>query len=497
MKTEFSRRELYALGEPLGNSATRHLPGSRHLIYGGGGSSGQVKYENLEKLYEIQAQQGQQLMDMANKTVYPAFEQLMGEAKNTGSQANQEKAATQAAADTSAALGKARSQLSENLVSMGVNPSDPRFANTMANMELQGAAQGAAAQTGARERTQQLGYAKMKDATSMGMGIPSDAASALNSAGGFATTSANMQMSQMQMDQNSRSNIASLAGRMFLADGGEVKGARRLKCGGMVRGYKMGGEIKGYAKGGILGAMGGIKPPAPPASAPARSTGSGLVSGASQSATVGQGGAKLGGYIEKAGNALGSSDVASFGNGLRLGKDAAPAIDAYTGAAQAAGDTALGATAASNAASAGAAGVAEGVITEAGSAVAGEALGTALAAGETAGGLAGTASALGAGSAVAAALPWVGGAMLIGSALGLFKDGGELNKHRLMAADGTKGGAVSGPGGPKDDLVPIMGSDGEFMMPVGTVKLYGKERLEKMRQEGLAYEKKLGIGVAA
>jgi hypothetical protein len=38
MKTQFSRRELYALGEPLGESATRVVAGRR--IYGGGGGAG-------------------------------------------------------------------------------------------------------------------------------------------------------------------------------------------------------------------------------------------------------------------------------------------------------------------------------------------------------------------------------------------------------------------------------------------------------------------------
>jgi hypothetical protein len=36
-------------------------------------------------------------------------------------------------------------------------------------------------------------------------------------------------------------------------------------------------------------------------------------------------------------------------------------------------------------------------------------------------------------------------------------------------------------------------SDGEFVMPVGAVKFYGIDRLEKMRQKGLAHEKQLGI----
>jgi hypothetical protein len=38
MKTQYSRRELYALGEPLGEAVTRKENG--RVIYGGGGGSG-------------------------------------------------------------------------------------------------------------------------------------------------------------------------------------------------------------------------------------------------------------------------------------------------------------------------------------------------------------------------------------------------------------------------------------------------------------------------
>lgn len=486
MKTEFSRRELYALGEPFGVGATRKKPGGKGVIYGGGGSGGggSVKYDNLERLYETQANQGQQLMDMANENVYPAYKELANEARGAGSIANQEKAATTADAAVAGATGQAKQALSENLASMGVNPADARYSSSMAKLEMDGAAQRAAAQTGARDHTQQLGFAKLKDVTSMGMGIGSDATSALNSAGGFASTGAQMQLNQASQDQAARSNIASLAGRMMFKNGGMV-------C-----------KPPKYAGGGIVGAMGGIKPPAPPVSAPTRSTGSGFMSGATGAATSG-GGKMLARGIEKVGELSGSNELQSFGTGLRLGDKAQPAIDAYKTAAEGAkateaatATTTAGTTAGTEAglaAGADAAGVAGGAEAAAATGVAADAaVGAGTAATGEALGL--TSAALGAGSAVAAAMPWVGGALLIGSALGMFKDGGSVNKKRLSVADATKGGKVAGPGGPKDDQVPAMLSNGEFVMPIGTVDLYGHDTLERMRQEGLAHEKQLGIG---
>jgi hypothetical protein len=72
-------------------------------------------------------------------------------------------------------------------------------------------------------------------------------------------------------------------------------------------------------------------------------------------------------------------------------------------------------------------------------------------------------------------------------------NGGQAHPYSAHPKNGIKGGAVHGAGGPKDDLIPAMLSNGEFVMPVGVVKKYGLDKLEKMRQEGLAFEKHLGI----
>ena len=80
-----------------------------------------------------------------------------------------------------------------------------------------------------------------------------------------------------------------------------------------------------------------------------------------------------------------------------------------------------------------------------------------------------------------------------------YKNGGHVARRPPKVRPGSttqRGGKVSGPGGPKDDRVPALLSDGEFVMPVGTVRKYGLDKLEKMRQDGLQFEKQLGIGRA-
>lgn len=174
------------------------------------------------------------------------------------------------------------------------------------------------------------------------------------------------------------------------------------------------------------------------------------------------------------------SSGASTGMGLKPAADAAAALG--TGSAEGA---ALGGF--------------NGIAAPAGTAAA-EGLGTAAAATAAEGAAAGTAAATGAAGAGAsglaatlgAAMPWVGGAVLLGSALGLFRDGGSVKPN--IGGDATMpggrahnpaGGKVRGPGGPKDDKVPAWLSPGEFVMPVEAVRKYGLDRLESMRQKAL------------
>ena len=70
-----------------------------------------------------------------------------------------------------------------------------------------------------------------------------------------------------------------------------------------------------------------------------------------------------------------------------------------------------------------------------------------------------------------------------------FKDGGTLN--RPMFKPMLDGGDIEGPGGPKDDLIPVMASDGEFMLSNAAVKHMGKGNhqkgiamLEKFNKQG-------------
>lgn len=96
---------------------------------------------------------------------------------------------------------------------------------------------------------------------------------------------------------------------------------------------------------------------------------------------------------------------------------------------------------------------------------------------------------------------WGGIGSLVGSGLGAYAglsgigrgggkpgqaDGGQMKSRRaLRLADGAHVGAgpVDGPGGPVDDKVPALLSDGEYVLPADTTAKIGKKNLDKLVAE--------------
>lgn len=487
---------------------------------------GNQYYENLNRLYGIQAQQAEELMGIARETVFPAYKRLVSEAEGYGSEANQELAATNAAADSRAATGAATTALREDLQSMGIDPDDSRYSSKLANMGIQGAASEAAAATGARDKREQLGFARMQDAVSLGMGTPTQATAAANSAANTAGT-------QLNAYNQDRSNTSQSIGNVVRA-GVDIYG--RLKDGGPVgipRNFKKGGYVQKLAAGGILGASRAITPPPPPISRAPGAMDQAVSAG--RTATSAAGTQAMGKATTLAGDLTGSTYLSAAGKGMQSPNAVQPAIDAYRAAAAQQVEAALPSIAPESGA----------VVADAATGIAADSAATAAAAegaaATTAGeGMLAAAGGLEAGAALGAAMPWVGGAIAaygIGNAAGWWKDGGKVTH-------GSKGasGEVEGVGGPKDDLIYAKLPEGSFVMPVGTVMKYGIEklesmndgdedlgtgemeeyseggmvdamvsddefvfspkaakrlglhRLEKMRREGLQYEKQLGIG---
>jgi hypothetical protein len=131
-------------------------------------------------LAEKQDARSQDQWDRYKATYQPLEDQMIDEAKGVGSVANQNKAASDAAASTAATFATARQRLSKN---PGVNPSSQQYLQQESQIGLAEAANSAASQTGAREAVKDRGTAALTNAVSLGKGLPASAVTAGQSAG--------------------------------------------------------------------------------------------------------------------------------------------------------------------------------------------------------------------------------------------------------------------------------------------------------------------------
>ena len=195
------------------------------------------------------------------------YGRMVDESLNYGSQANQERAAAQAKADAEASLGSATAAYKSDLASMGINPDDPRYAKELRKMSTAGAGGVASGMTGARDRTSQMGFARMQDTTGLLAGVPSNASSALSSTAATGSNLANMyNQGQQQMSQNV-AGAAALEGVAGSMGAGAALGAAMPWLGGaMLVGsalglFKDGGVVnqRPYMRGGEIDGPGGPK----------------------------------------------------------------------------------------------------------------------------------------------------------------------------------------------------------------------------------------------
>lgn len=493
-----------------------------------GGGGGDSYYEELNRLYGIQADQAEYLMGLFKSEVAPMYSAWADEAKGYGSIANQEALAGKAEAGSQAQTAGAQQSLVNQLNSYGITPdvNNTQWTNQMTGIKVQGAANTAAAGTQARENVRNQGFAKQQDVIGMGMGTPTQATQAANSAANAAYSAGNLYAQNQAAQGRGISdtirgglNIMGYGdnGVTYGSEGGQARGLPHYAEGGYVRHLAMGGS-----GGGFMQPL-NVQPP-PPRGMPQPTTGQ-RVMGAAGQGGAGMGVAAMKGTIGKgaefAGNQLGSTEMATFGRGLQMPAsqaysesalmkslaqqqvDAALGISAepsYAGLAPAASGEALvdaGTVAAPAAESALAAEAGAGAGAAGLGAVGAEAAGAAGTAAATEG-LAAAGAGLGAAGLVGTAIPVIGAGIAaygIGSALGWWADGGHVTPTPQVTAGmhAKKGGEVSGPGGPKDDLVPAMLSNDEYVMPVGAVRYFGLDKLDKMRQKGLEYERQLGI----
>jgi hypothetical protein len=146
---------------------------------------------------QAQAEQMRQARDYYNELeqVYRPLERgLVREAQQFDTEAAREQLARQAAADAARAFGVTQDASRRAAASMGVNPASGRFAGMGIQTDLGLAANRAAAMTGARERAENLGYARRLDVAGLGRNLPGISTAAYGGATGAGSAAAGTYM---------------------------------------------------------------------------------------------------------------------------------------------------------------------------------------------------------------------------------------------------------------------------------------------------------------
>ena len=459
-----------------------YLAGVRRLHTSGGNSSS-ANYAGLEDLYEEQAASAKMLREQAETYLPGAVQSYVKETNQVLDDGYVDKQAASAATDLANAGAQERAAASRSLASMGVNPSDPRFAGSMRSTELSNAARTAAGKNAARTAAENYQLNVAKDAVGTFTGQSNQAASQMGNAasglGSIYTSQANMAANQSAQQASAVGSLvgAGIAGYGIYnskKDGGRIvmpAGLRRR-----VEQRAMGGGVGGGQQGFFQ--MQAITPP-PSVQAQPRA--------------------------DAVGSALGTANMVNglYKAGTGAGKAAAAKTAETAGgkaaesAASAAGSQAT-TDAASSAASAATADAAATATTDAAATGAATA-----AAGEAAAG--GGAAAIGAASA---ALPWVGAAYAAGKLLDFWANGGEVGtqnpgmtereaENRFAAAEKSgdvrdirAGGKVPGEWEGNTDNVPALLTEGEHVINAEAAALVGAKHLDELNKKGLALRAK-------
>ncbi|MBX3653186.1 MAG: tail fiber domain-containing protein [Ramlibacter sp.] len=137
----------------------------------------------------------QDYADYQKQTFRPLERQIIDEAKNYDSEANQAQAAGRAVTDVRSAFGGQRDMAMRSMTRAGFNPADGQVAAMQGILDSQEALGVAAGANNAREQVKTVGRAMRQDAVNLGRGLASNQATAA----GLALTAGNSSASNAQI----------------------------------------------------------------------------------------------------------------------------------------------------------------------------------------------------------------------------------------------------------------------------------------------------------
>ena len=455
--------------------------GLRRLYKGGGGES--AKYDNLEELYKEQTESARLLREQAEANLPGAVKSYVDETKQVLDPGYAETQAARAATDMGTANAQERAATTRNLMSMGVNPNDSRFAGSLRTTELNNAARLAAGKNAARQQADNYQLNVAKDAVGTFTGQSNQAATQMGNAasglGSVYNAQANQQANSAAMTQNAIGSAvgAGIAGYGIYnqkKDGGRICLPRGLRVERHMMGGGAGSQNQGFFQ------MQAIAPPPPTAQAPKGDPVGAAIGTANQINGLYKAGAKLAGKSATDAGAQKAGEVAAQQAGEVAAQKAGEAVaeKAVEAGAQKAVETAA-TTAVTDVATTAAA------VPGGASALAG-----------------GAGAALGAASA---ALPWVGAAYGVGKLLELWNSGGQVGTQMSDEEAAAKyseawnsgdvqdirqGGKVPGEWQGNTDNVPALLTEDEHVVNAEAAAMIGHDKLEELNKKGLAMRAK-------
>ena len=156
----------------------------------------------------MQADIAQDQWDRYKNVFAPLEQEMVSDARDSASDWEYARAASQASADVGAQYGKAVDRLNRI---PGMDPSSAMYGHSIAGLEMDRAAADATAQNVARAGVDTLSYQKKNDALSLGKGLPANAVSGMSNA---ASAYGNIASTQSQNAANQATAFGTLTNRV-------------------------------------------------------------------------------------------------------------------------------------------------------------------------------------------------------------------------------------------------------------------------------------------
>jgi len=162
-----------------------------------------------------QMQQAKEYYDYQTQTFRPLEQGLIKQAQEFDTEAYREQLASQAAADTARAFGTAEGMTARNLARRGVGPGSGNAMAMQNQNALSLASARAGAMTGARDRAEQMGYARKLEVTGLGRGLAGAANAAYSGATGAGSAGLASSMAPGSQYQQGLSGAAQTGGTIL------------------------------------------------------------------------------------------------------------------------------------------------------------------------------------------------------------------------------------------------------------------------------------------